>query len=518
MKIFKHSHSSPSSRTSSNLSLNDLNLDDIQPDPIIPIAIAKEPQNELPANTEEVPSFYKNFTSNHPLGSLLLRLTSMNIELCKKANIPQQEIPDLAETCKDFVSAIRLERNKTHNNINNISSDIENSILNKELNYHSVNASIIPPTKFSPAPVIINASKLNEVLKAFPSKTNQKFNGLASGVNIVEFLNNMNTGQEIMCLSKNEFLQMLLRCVSGKVYNLLSETINHEKDVSNIYHSMMCMFDTRLSSSNARKVLTAYKANRTSSLTKVQSYILEVASRIASALPAGQSRTSMFNLEANSALVRCLPSNSSVLVNNIINGLTAKLQRHPTFIEVTKCLSKYSDTIDSDIEKNGAIPNRGNNYVNMNSKSKYRVYSVRNNGNFNRKHANNTNNNNYSNYNNNQRAQNRSMSFGNKKFRDSPKNEGAYNMNTNRQENKGKGGKYCSLCGDKTHTAADLCYKMRDDQHRLIQVIPTYKHCEVCLQKKGRKLFHPSTACISSDVYLKNVAARRNNSNSTDQD
>lgn len=502
MKRLKHSLSSPSSQASSTLSLNDLHLDDLITDPNTHTDLLNEKHEEMPTDTDEIPTFYKSFTSSHPLGNLLLRLTSMNIELCKKANVPTAEMPDLADTCKDFVKAIKMERNRTHNNINNISADIENSILNKELNYHSVNASIVPPTKFSPAPVIINAAKLNEVMKAFPCKSNQKFNGTSSGVNIVEFLNNMNTGQEIMNLSKNEFLQMLLRCVSGKVYNLLSETIHHEKDVSNIYHSLMCMFDTRLSSSSARKILSSYKASRNTNLTKVQSYILEIASRIASALPAGPSRTGMFNLEANSALVRCLPSNSSVLVNNIINNLTAKLQRHPSFIEVTKCISKYSDTINSDIEKFGIIPTRGNNQMYMNSKSKYKVYSInkfnKNNGNYNNnnKHANN-------NF-NNRRGSNRNNKFDNKKYRDSPKNESVYNMN-----NASKGGKYCSLCGEKTHSAADLCFKMRDDQHRLIQVIPTYKHCEDCLNKLGKKLFHPSSACISRDVYLKNVAAKK---------
>ena len=510
MKIFKdRSTSRNTSRTSSNLSLNELtdfndenenvnvlNIETENENPLLNIDLS-EPS--IPVDTDEVTNYYKWFMANHPLGGLLLKLASLNIELCKKNNIPEKDTLDLGETCRDFVKAVHLERGKLTNKVASVTSDIENSILNKELNFHSVNASIVPPTKFSPAPVIVDSRKLNEVLKSFPSRTHQKFSGGApNGVTILEFLQAMNTGQELMNLSRTEFLKILQKCVSGKVYNLVSECITYGTDISDLYHSLLTLYDTRISSANARKILASYKAPRNHTLTKVQSYILEVASRVASQIPPGPSRTAMFNLEANSALVRCLPSNSSILVTNITNTLTAKLQRLPSYVELTKSLTKYGDTINSDLERNGVMPTRSNakGYI----RPDFKVYSMNR---FNsRQHE----------YNRNGQSRNHANkglkvnAIANRKLKASPRNERAYNINKN--YNSGRKNLYCSLCGDNNHTASNICYKMRDDNNRLIQVIPTYRHCEVCLEKLNKKLFHPASACISREAYLKILDSR----------
>ena len=512
MKLLRH-FSAPSSRSSSNVSLNlfDVNEENNEnipnterPEDMISPDIDNNLFSDMPTDTEDIPSYYKKFTHEHPLGNLLMKLTSLNLELCKKNNIPNQGIPTLGETCGQFVRAIQMERGKVASKVNSITSDIEDSILNKELNYHSINQTIGPPLRFSTVPVITSASKLAEVLKAFPSKSNLKFSGSSNGVNIIEFLSSMNQGQEIANLSRSEFLQVLLKCVSGKVYNLISECITHDGDISNLYYSLLALYDRRMSSTDARKVLASYKAPRNSSITKVQTYILETASRIASALPKGPSRTSMFNLEANSALVRCLPASSSTLCTNIINTLTAKLQRQPSFVEVTKCLTKFADTINNDIERNGAFSTKiGQNR--QNNQRNFRVLSLNQykNNNNNRRDTNNNRNgyykyNNASNNNHNGRL--KVNTFGNRKFKDSPRNEAAYNINNN---NNRKRTLHCSLCGQNDHEAINGCFKMRDDQHRLIQVIPSFRHCNVCLEKKGKKLFHPSSACISRDIYIK---------------
>ena len=217
-----------SSRSSSVTSLNSLDQDLLtrDEDEIHDEAPALfEIERNMPTDTGNMPEFYKTFTDKHPLGNLILRLSSTNAELCKKLNIKPKECPDLDEVCTKFVDAIKLERTKTVSKVTKVTNSIEDSILNKELSYHLINAQVQPPRSFASVPVLTTASKLQEALKVFPTKTSMRFTGSPTGVNIVEFLHTMNTGQTIMNLTQKEFMQVLLRCVSGHVYTLVHECL-----------------------------------------------------------------------------------------------------------------------------------------------------------------------------------------------------------------------------------------------------------------------------------------------------
>ena len=207
-------------------------------------------------------------------------------------------------------------------------------------------------------------------MRTFPCRTSHKFDGTANGLNVIEFLHNLNTAQDIMNLTRDEFCSMLLRCVSGRVYNLVSECVSYNHDINDIYHSILTLYDTRMTSTEARKQLMAFRAFKNSTLMKVQSNILELASRVASALPPGESRTALFNLEANNCLLRALPSASSTLVHNTYNNLSARLNRLPTYIELTKSLVRYQDTIDFDISQHGQVGNRA--WIGINNESRMR--------------------------------------------------------------------------------------------------------------------------------------------------
>ena len=42
------------------------------------------------------------------------------------------------------------------------------------------------------------------------------------------------------------------------------------------------------------------------------------------------------------------------------------------------------------------------------------------------------------------------------------------------------GSKYCSLCGATSHNSVDTCYRMRDDQYKVVSIVPIQKACSVC--------------------------------------
>ena len=494
-----------SSRSSSVNSLASLNLDDVfdnnEPEPVEESPPEIDIETTMPTDSEAMPDFYKNFTLSHPLGNLLIRLTSLNEELCKKNNMKAHDLPPLSEVCRSFTTAIKLERNKLANKVSKATTNLEDTILSKELNFHNINTPVKPPTTFSQVPVITTSAKMAEVIKTFPCKSSQRFTGSSNGVNIIEFLNSMNISQTIMNLSKPEFLQILLKCTSGKVYSLVAECISYEHDIDDIYHSLLTLYDNRISSSNARRLLMSYKAPKSATLTKVQSHILELASRIASQLPVGKSRTSMFNIEATNALVRSLPHYSSTLVTNVMNTLAAKLMRHPTFIELTKALTKYADSINTDLLRNGALNvGRRESYYEYTAKPKPKVYAINRTGKPNSNMRNNPTRNYRPQREQTRTRNNRVNSMKGNRYGDSPKNEKVYNMNTqgntHRQERYFKG-LYCSLCGGNNHSASQICYRMKDSTGRVVETVPTYYHCELCFKVLKKKLYHPENVCFS---------------------
>ena len=129
MKRFKNkmSLSAPASRntsrTSSEMSLNSLVIEEILREPLInelnnnnsAQEEIQEIEASMPTEMDEIPDYYKRFTISHPLGNVILRLASVNKELCKKLNIKSQDDTDLSEICARFTDAIKMERNRNIN-------------------------------------------------------------------------------------------------------------------------------------------------------------------------------------------------------------------------------------------------------------------------------------------------------------------------------------------------------------------------------------------------------------------
>ena len=208
-------------------------------------------------------------TLGHPLGKILLNIQAQNIELAKKLGMVKDRDSELNTLCEEFNRAMKYERNKTKNKLEtnllsqleNTSGDIENSILNKELSYCTINQAVQSPSRFSPHPTLTSAQKLGDYLKLFPIKSNNKFSGApTSPVNIFEFLNSINQAQEIVNLSEDEFTTALLRSCTGKAYALVANYIDHNYSIDDIYSQLILLFDFRLSPQEAKKSLALYKA------------------------------------------------------------------------------------------------------------------------------------------------------------------------------------------------------------------------------------------------------------------
>ena len=464
-------------------------------------------EQNLPTNVDEIESYQRNYTKEHPLGLLLLKIASNNIELCKKANLNSDDILSLDDICDKFTKAIKLERNRNSNKLLKFSNDVENSLLSKELNFSLINQTIEAPFEFSSVPVLTTSAKTAEALKIFPTKGNQKFYGNNQGASIVEFLTSINTAQKLLNLSKKEFYEMLLRCVGGNVYEVIASCVSRDVEPTDIYFNLIQLYDHRLSSGEAKKKLVSFKAPKGYNLARTQHEIARLSDRVASQLPSGGPREAMFDSEANNALVQCLPYKSSCVVIDTINNLTSRTGRGPSFMFLCRALHKYTDTINKDISMNGISMQKDNNYNNNNflrKNPRYRAnYVGQNTADRKKDNMQKYRQNHASNFQNRQTNRPNTVyemrndkNFKMKKFQNSAKNERAFNINSNDSK-----GKFCSLCGNRGHLASEICYKMKSDDGRIQMTVPTYKHCPECEKKLGKQLYHPTHLCFLRDTY-----------------
>ena len=464
----------------------------------------------------------KSRTLSHPLGKILLNIQAHNIELAKKMGMVKNRDEELQLLCQQFDKAMKYERQKTKNKLEtnllsqleNTSGDIETSILNKELNYCSINQAVCPPTRFSAHPTLTNAQKLGDYLKLFPIKSNNKFSGSpTSNVNIFEFLNSLNQAQEIANLSEDEFMTALLRSCTGKAYALVANYLEHQYSLEDIYSQLILLFDFRLSPQEAKRALALYRAPKGSNLTRITGHVMTLATRVASGLPKGPSRTALFDLEGCQSLIGCLPSSSSILANNLYNALASRLGKAPTFCQLTKLLSRHHDIITQDVLAHGHSQRA--NAEPRNPIFRAKTFSLRQNT-----ASNSTRGRNYNstvrgagvginkgrsagpvlrqarinNINHNGRVQNNNnnKSYNNNKG----KNPRGNNFRNNTPGVAWGNQKYCSLCGKRgSHNAADGCFSMKNDKGENVQVIPSFTHCPKCESTLQRRLFHPVEFC-----------------------
>jgi len=462
-------------------------------------------------------SMQYNYTNNHPMGKIFIGLLKDNMQLAEKSKLKAMEL-SLQDLCTNFYNAMKLERNRTNNRINQTAFDIEQNIIQKELNSHTLNQSVEAPTMFSPVPTLLTPRQRAECMKLFPTGS-QKFSGQLKDkdMSIIEFLSMVKTAQAQCNLSEQEFKEMLLASTTGKAHLLLLEWLANNDDPSAIFHNLLLQFDRRMTPEEARLQLNNYKAPKNSDLAKVFSHIMLLEGRAITTLPKGPAREAPYNMEIVQTLIRCLPVTSSMLVQNTFNQLSARLGRAAKADELSRALNPFRHAIDLDIKNNGAVQNmRGNTPRQFNKfqprSPKYSSYSMTVNtpqprpSNFQGSFRQNTGyrNKQRSNYNN----PNRTGFFTGRTFGNGAGsiNNGARpkqfnnfrNNNNNRRgnfQNSKENLEYCSLCGHKDHRAKDGCKFMKNDAGQQINVLPTHSTCTLCPASVKPRLNHPSLVC-----------------------
>ena len=356
------------------------------------------------------------------------------------------------------------------------------------MGFANFNQAIKIPDYFSPTKTLTSPIKQAEALKIFNQK--RPFSGHE---NIFEFLSKMNYAQSICNLSEKEFINMIHSQTTRDCHSLLNDLIESDHSIKDIFYTLISLYDTRQTPQNAQFELNRLRSKRGEHVVKLTSQIMKLVSRIAAQFPVGSSRNEFYNVECLNALTKALPLASKNLVRNNYNQLVLKLGRSPQFIELLKILRPFFDSINNDINNHAdREPNfdRKNRFPNFNENRNFKI-----------RYINSTSKHTKTNF----REREKGISNVNNFKRFTPNVRQGFEKNNfknkdNRNDGRERRTKYCSLCGRTDHFASEICYSMRNDNGRVIKVMPTYDPCKVCLEKSGKKLFHPQEYCIQRNT------------------
>jgi hypothetical protein len=330
-------------------------------------------------------------------------------------------------------------------------------------------------------------------MRQFP--TRNKFSGTGDeskgGMTVTEYLGEMTDTQKRIKLSREDFEIMMKKTTTGKAHAILTDYLTTGESIESIYHLFMLNFDKRITPLEAKLQLNTYKAQKNQNLAKVTTHISQLSVRANSILPEGDSRNHSYNLDCAQALMRALPSASLHLASNSYHNLTAQRGRAATFVELTRKLDIYMDSIDSDIKCNGIEPKIKGNFSKNTGKrlnpnhTAYGLQQVEPKGTVTYGGEQNLVYGAKAKPNQNPNRVNKDGNVKKKRYPNSNKRNYSIGIGQNRS---------CSLCGQFTHMF-DACPNMVTDSGKRVPVVPSQDTCARCPVSVNPRLHHNSAIC-----------------------
>ena len=413
------------------------------------------------------------------MGQVLAALNQLNSD-GKLKNTNFFDIGEFAAQIKNCNNSELQEKKDLQNDLSRCVlkevSSFKKEQSDREMNFHTINPLLRCPTEFSPHDTLNTNEKKSNLFKILPFGKN-KFSGKNDSIKISEFLLNLNFIQKRYNLSLAEFTQALQFSTTGATFEIISHAIDSAEPLSSIYNRLMVMYDTSLTPFDAKTQLHLYKANKSQNMMQLSSDIHRLAHISSKMTQDIKIRKLNCNSESCQTLIHSLPSDSKNLTLNQYNILCGKLGHPPDFIQFVLFLHPYQPSIEADILKNGDSKNNNkfNRHSDKNSSQSYSrsIYSIDSNK------DNRTNN----------RPNYRNSSSRNNPPQGSRKNSPSFLNN-----------RKCSLCGGSNHTASDTCYRMKNQDGKVVQVTPVQQACNYCETNHNQRLFHPSRYCFRKNA------------------
>ena len=467
--------------------------------------------------TQDNPNLANNLANG--LGRILMNHTAHINALSKKLKIPTGlEADDVSFYLDNYHEKLeKAHDNKTKELRDSLINENETEKKAKEdrlrIAYFQVKDIILPPEEFAEYDVLkYPSNQLGHANGEFTIKP--KFSGDSKGCSIVQFLKSMNTAQKRIRVSKNEFQDYLLRNSTGIAYDYIESMIDGDVSLDELYKSLMKKFDNRTKPNDARKQLLNYKAPPNATLNQIETDLMNLGQRARTIYTKGESRDFSYNYECCQSLLRVLPEAVQPLAMSALHRITRQTGKQPTFNELSAELHQEEDVIDFHLKKRNRYENKNENREDAHQKGKpfenkksygQRNWMYQNKGNIRAVQVNSEN----MNYNPRQSrpTENRySEKFqGNRKFVQNKQNYG--NQNNRRFQPRltggnatalGIGGRYkCTLCNSQNHNSSDGCFKIRNDNGKIVWTPPSQAPCEICKKETGKILYHRENLCFN---------------------
>ena len=226
--------------------------------------------SDFDSGLEGVSSKYRKYIESHPLRKMILQMAFDSTQLAKRVKMDSMQL-NIEDLWREFYEKTQSDEQNLDKKLDLLAEKLEKALIDKDLNNHTINQAVKPPSNFSPVPTITTPTKRADAQKLFPTRHNN-FSGATkdNGAGIVEFFSNLKFVQSLCMLSEAEFKDMLLCCTTGKAHTLLLDWIEQDHDLPSLYHNFIIQFDKRVTPKEARLQLSNFKASKSSSLAKLE--------------------------------------------------------------------------------------------------------------------------------------------------------------------------------------------------------------------------------------------------------
>ena len=425
----------------------------------------------------------------------------------------QSQALETGPICRMLKEHLRVSREQTatqHDLADRLAKLEQNSQKSEEENHFEriyknplFATQVAPPDSFgSPEKRPLSFDEMAKLEKLLP-RGHQKFTGGRSGPPIVEFLDRLNDVQRLAKLSEEEFRLALLNSCTGEAYTEVKAMLEAGVTTPKLYYVLEKTYDKSDSPLQALQKLGGYKASKDQTSKQVENYIHKLAILASRAYPKGTSRAFQTDVLCIKTYIDALPARAADFVRERINDLTVKLDRSPTFSEVSTVLDPHRFFLDTQLANYGKGLARKANKPEDTFKAfhgpTYRVNAA-----YERQPPARTN------------ARGAGRGGGparppRRNLTNPPPRARVNYINTQprqstrpmRGSNEKRGGhqkppekRSCTLCGRQTHTAAMGCFQMRDDNNKVVKdVTPTWGCCTRSEKCKALMLRHPEIYC-----------------------
>ena len=424
---------------------------------------------------------------NDPLGQLILGLSqSFNALRAKtgSTNLPEMSIEDV---CKLFADKVAIDTKNEEEVMLRTAKLAEHNMVEASMAYQVVMPKLRAPTHFSPTNTLVKPIAWKEANALFPTKPG--FSGEEKGECIVRFLTTLNQCQKIMNLSREDFIEMMKRSMTGKAWNQTTAFFGSGESIETVYQKLLTMYDKSPSPEESKAELNQVKALKTDTLQSLTARILDLATNAARIAGERGNIQQIVDMTACRALIDALPSTNCAnspraRAQLMYHELYAKLNEMPTFMKFAGRLTAHAGEFNVMIALHGESAPRST-AGKVKPYQRYHPYRRTRERNSKLARINNVN-----------HDMSQSSSGGGNR---APHNDkGAPGRNQGYPRGATRSGKYCSLCGGTNHNATDICYKIRHNG-RAILVMPSQKPCGLCEKKDQVKLYHPEKNCWYQD-------------------